>query len=100
MNQLREVFSNHIHDGYLKAYKFFCYAEDEMRQFDMTKVTIPSLVLTGGAELGSTPAMSEALAADLSNSTLIINPGHLHMAPDEHSDLLAWQVLSFLLENS
>ena len=100
MDELRRVFSEHTDDGYLKAYRFFCYAEEEMRQFDMSGVKVSSLVLTGGAERGSTPAMSEALAADLPNATLIINPGHLHMAPDEHSDLLAKQVLSFLLENS
>ena len=98
MAQLRSIFAGHTDDGYLKAYRFFCTAEQALRAFDMTTVAVPSLVLTGGADTGSTPAMSAALAADLPQARLLVNPGHQHMAPDEHAGRLAEQVRSFLAE--
>ncbi len=78
------------------AYNFFCYAEAEMKRYALNHFERPALVITGSAETGSTPEMSQALAFDLSHPELIINPGHYHMAPVEHADLLATQVLSFL----
>ena len=96
MDRIREIFSRHTDDGYLKAYHLFCHAEPEMKDYTLEGIACPSLVITGSAELGSTPAMSEALVRDLTNSELIINPGHLHMAPSEHADTLSNQVLSFL----
>ena len=96
MDQIRQTFAAHSDDGYLKAYYLFSYAEPEMKKYSLEQVTCPALVITGSAEKGSTPEMSEALANDLPNAELIINPGHLHMAPAEHADLLSNQVLSFL----
>jgi len=96
IDQIRKIFAKHSNDGYLKAYYFFSYAEEEMKEYPVNHVNIPALVITGSGETGSTPGMSEALAQDLPNSELIINPGHFHMAPVEHADILANQVLSFL----
>lgn len=99
MDDIRRIFSRHKDDGYLKAYYFFCCAETEMEHCALNHFEHPALVITGSAETGSTPEMSEALARDLPDSELIINPGHYHMAPVEHADLLAGQVLSFLNKN-
>ncbi len=96
MDDIRRIFSQHNDDGYLKAYYFFCYAEAEMKRYALNHFEQPALVITGSAETGSTPGMSQALAFDLPHPELIINPGHYHMAPVEHADLLATQVLSFL----
>ncbi len=96
MNDVREVFSRHADDGYLKAYYCFCHAETEMRRYPLDKVHCPALVITGSDDIGSTPDMSRQLSAVLPDSELIINAGHRHMAPAEFSDTLCDQVLSFL----
>ncbi len=96
MHAIRQLFAQHSDDGYLKAYYFFCHLEAEMRDYDMRKVHTPALVITGSADGGSTAAMSENLALDLANAELIINPNHLHMAMDEHANMIANQVRSFL----
>ena len=96
MDDIRRIFAQHKDDGYLKAYYFFCHAEDEMKHYALNHFDRPALVITGSAETGSTPGMSQALASDLANPELIINPGHYHLAPVEHTGVLANQVLSFL----
>ena len=96
MDALREVFSKHTDDGYLKAYYLFGYAEEEMSNYGIEHVQCPSLVITGADDVGSTPAMSEALVRDLPDSRLIINPLHRHMGPAEFADDMSHQVLSFL----
>lgn len=96
MNVIREIFSGHTGDGYLKAYYCFCHAETEMRRYPLVGVGCPALVITGSDDVGSTPDMSRQLAAVLPDSEVIINAGHRHMAPAEFSDTLCDQVLSFL----
>ncbi len=97
MQQLRDMFSAHSDDGYLKAYALFCNAETAMQKQTLAHIHCPTLVITGAADVGSTPAMSAALARDLANAELIINPNQRHMAPTEFADMMANQVRSFLL---
>lgn len=96
MDQLREIFSKHTDDGYLKAYGLFCNAEAEMQNYPLEQIKCPALVITGSDDVGSTPEMAKALAQDLPNAELIINPGHRHMGPAEFAEKMAHQVLSFL----
>ena len=96
MDALRQVFSKHTDDGYLKAYYLFGQAEEEMSLYEIKHVQCPALVITGADDVGSTPAMSEALDRDLPNSRLIVNPLHRHMGPAEFADDMSHQVLSFL----
>lgn len=98
MDALRDVFSRHTDDGYLKAYYLFGHAEPEMANYRIHQFDRPALVITGSDDIGSTPAMSKALAHDLPNAELIINPEHRHMGPAEFSDVMSRQVLSFLLK--
>ncbi len=99
MDQLREIFSRHTDDGYLKAYYLFCNAETEMQNYPLEQVNCPALVITGADDAGSTAAMSEALARDLPNAELIINPRQRHMGPAEFAEMMANQVLCFLTAN-
>ena len=96
MQWLRDVFSKHTDDGYLKAYYLFGNAEPEMKGYALQHVKCPALVVTGEDDVGSIPAMSEALAKDLPNAQLIVNPRHRHGAPTEFAAEMASQVLSFL----
>lgn len=93
--------------GYRKAYAFFSDVDDSEVDDSETDaalraapcpIALPTLVITGAADNGSTPAMATALARDLGPATLIINPHHRHLAPVEHAPILINQVLSFLTE--
>lgn len=92
---IRSLFRNHKDDGYLKAYRVFCDADGELDKETIAKIHCPSLVITGSLELGSTAEMAAALGK-LLQARVIINEGHLHMAPVEHADLLANQVDAFI----
>ena len=95
IESIRQVFRAHSDDGYLKAYRVFCDADDEIRQLNLANVGCKSLMITGSLEPGSTPAMSESLAQKLGGD-VIINEGHLHMALVEHADVLMSQVKQFM----
>jgi len=95
IESIRQVFRAHTDDGYLKAYRVFCDADDEIKQLDLANVGCKSLMITGSLEPGSTPAMSEALAQKLGGD-VVINEGHLHMALVEHADALMSQVKQFM----
>lgn len=95
VDAIRQIFRGHIDDGYLKAYRVFCDADESIATHDLSTINCPNLMITGSLEPGSTPAMSQALAAELSGE-VIINEGHLHMALLEHADILINQVKQFL----
>ena len=99
MDQIRDIFSKHQDDGYLKAYYVFAFGESKMREYSVRDIQCPALVVTGQDDVGSLPEMSEALARDLDNATIIINPGHKHGAPYEFADMMASQVRNFLDQN-
>lgn len=95
LEALRETFRRHEDDGYLKAYRLFCDADEELNALDLDRIELPSLVITGDLDTGSTPAMSTRLAARL-DGNLIINEQHRHMAPVEHAALVSGQVKRFV----
>ncbi len=95
VESIRQVFRAHTDDGYLKAYRVFCDADDEIAQLDLANIGCNSLMITGSLEPGSTPAMSESLAQKLGGD-VIINEGHLHMALVEHASVLMTQVMQFM----
>jgi len=92
---IRNLFRNHKDDGYLKAYRVFCDADEEINADTIARVDCPGLVITGSLEPGSTPEMAAALG-DILKARVIVNEGHLHMAPVEHADLVAGQVNTFI----
>ena len=96
VDEIRAIFAAHTGDGYLKAYRLIAYAEADLEQYPLKRVTCPTLVITGADDVGSTPAMSQALCRDLPNSQLIINPEHRHMAPVEHATVITEQLRSLL----
>lgn len=98
MNGLRARFKGN-QSGYLNAYRLFADAEQEMHTYDMNRIQCPTLIITGGEDTGSTPAMTKALAHDLHDAQYLINPGHRHMAPVEFAETLCGQCRSFLMEH-
>ena len=95
IDSIRRIFRDHKDDGSLKAEGVFCEADADVAAADLSAIQCPCLAITGSLEPGSTPAMSEALGRRL-GAKVIINEGHLHMAPVEHADQLIAQVKQFI----
>ena len=96
MEQIRTIFRGHTDDGYLKAYRLFAFAENEMQHYPVHHVPCPALVVTGSDDTGSLPRMSMALGRDLPAAQVIINQGHRHGAPYEFASTMAQQLKAFL----
>lgn len=56
----------------------------------------PTLVMTGEADYGNSPAMTMAIAAEIADARTVILPGLRHMAMVEAPDLFNAQLLAFL----
>ena len=50
---------------------------------DLGRITAPTLVIAGGADAGTPPAMSEALARGIPNAKLAVIPGAAHLSAVE-----------------
>jgi len=74
--------------AYLASYRVFANADAEALAA-VDRIRCPTLVLTAEHDTGSTPAMARALAARLSEATLVILPGLRHLAPLEAPEPVA-----------
>lgn len=63
-------------------------------------ITIPSLVITCENDSGSTPAMSRAVASEITRSEVIIVPKLKHMGLVERPELFTQPLLAFLNANN
>ena len=81
--------------GYLAAYRVFVYAESEVGSA-LKSVQCPTLVMTGGKDTGSTPAMAHRMAEDLADARVVIFDELHHLAPLENPDHVNAELLSFL----
>jgi len=95
IDEIRAMFAAHG-GGYQKAYHLFAHAEPQMARYSPARIACPALLITGGDDTGSTPAMSRALRDELPNAHLIINHGHRHLAPLEHARAITAQLRAFL----
>jgi pimeloyl-ACP methyl ester carboxylesterase len=57
---------------------------------------MPTLIMTGENEIGSTPEMTEMLAKQIHNSKIYIIPKAKHMATFEKSDLVNIEISKFI----
>lgn len=81
--------------GYLNAYRVFAHADDELAG-QLENIAAPTLVMTGELDIGSTPAMAEAMAAEIPNAQLAVLEGQRHMMPVEAADAVNAALLDFL----
>ena len=82
--QLRAcVLANHK-TSYSLCYRLFGEGDNAM-QGHLNKITCPTLVTTGELDPGSTPAMSHALARQISLAKVFILPNARHMMPVENA---------------
>lgn len=81
--------------GFLAAYRLFAQS-DRVFEGRLHEITVPTLVITGADDIGSTPAMSRAIAAQIEQAELDIFAGAKHMLPVENSDKLSKELIRFL----
>jgi len=78
---------------FLPAYKIFVEADEYPLNFN--NFLMPTLIMTGENEVGSTPEMSKMLHQEIKNSDLIIIPKAKHMATFEKCDLVNKEISKF-----
>ena len=81
------------HD-FLPAYKLFVESDKYLLNFSNFKM--PTLIMTGENEVGSTPKMSKMLHQEITNSKLYIIPKAKHMATFEQAALVNSKILNFI----
>lgn len=85
-------------DGFLNAYRVFASTEDPPQ--NPLPITCPTLVLTGELDSGSTPAMTQNLAAAIPGAKAHVLPGLRHMAALEDPIQVNELLFRFLSRNA
>ena len=82
VNATKRRLKNNSHMGYLKTYELFANSDNYMVEH-LSEVKIPTLVLTGELDVGSTPQMAYALAECMPEAKAEVLDGERHMMPVE-----------------
>ena len=83
--KIRQRLTNNNPAHFLVAYKLFATTDVSLAG-KVDGNSIPTLVLTGELDIGSTPAMSQAIADDIPASRLVVLKGQRHMGVVEAAD--------------
>jgi len=81
-------------EDFLAAYKLFIQSENY--KLDFSNFNMPTLIMTGENDIGSTPKMSEKLKDQINKSKIYIIPESKHMAIFEKNDLVNKEISKFL----
>lgn len=83
------------HRGYLLTYQLFA-SQDRYMADQLAKIKVPTLVLTGEFDSGSTPQMAEALAECIPGARALVLKDQRHMMPMESPKLVNTVLNDFL----
>ena len=83
--RVRAVLAGNRRASYLACYAVFARADAELWP-ELPRMVPPVTAVTGADDPGSTPAMSEALAARVPDGRAVIVPGARHLLPLERPD--------------
>jgi len=81
-------------ENFLPAYKLF--VESDSYNIDFSNIDMPTLIMTGENEIGSTPEMSRMLGKQINNSKTYIIPKAKHLASFEKADLVNIEISNFI----
>ncbi len=98
LERVRERLSSNQPHGFLPAYRLFAEAEDETAA-QLHTIRVPTLVITGDGDVGSTPAMSAQLAQCIPRAQLLVVEGAKHMLPVERAAWLCDTLHAFIDDN-
>jgi pimeloyl-ACP methyl ester carboxylesterase len=85
--------------SFLAAYGVFAEADRELAG-QLGAIAVPTLIVAGEHDSGSTPAMAQRLATMIRAAQLAIIPGARHMLPQEHAGELNELLQHFLVQRS
>ena len=89
-----DILNRKKNENFLPAYKLF--VESDNYNLDFSNLNMPTLIMTGKNEVGSTPIMSEKLHQKIANSELYIIPNAKHMATFEQDKLVNSKIARFI----
>ena len=78
----------------MPAYKLFIESDDYA--IDFSNFHMPTLIMTGENEIGSTSEMSKKLGKQINNSKVHIIPKAKHLASFEKADLVNTEISKFI----
>ena len=91
------LLENKKNEDFIPAYKVF--VESDEKKLNFSKFNIPTLIMTGENEIGSTPQMSENLHQEIKNSILYIIKDAKHGATIEKAKDVNNQLIKFLFNS-
>jgi len=89
-----ELFENKKKENFIPAYKLF--VESDKKNLNFSKFNMPTLIMTGEKEVGSTPKMSDDLHKKIKNSILHIIKDAKHGVTIEKANKINHQLKKFL----
>ena len=93
-NFFNKILENKKLSNFLPAYKLFM--ESDNYKINFRNINIPTLIMTGENDIGSTQKMSEMINKKIKKSSISIIPEAKHMATYEKKDLINLQISNFL----
>ena len=94
-NYFFDILQGNKNEYFLPAYKLF--VESDNYSLDFSNFNMPTLIMTGANEVGSTPNMSRMLHQEIKNSKLYIIPKAKHMATYEKAELINVEISKFII---
>jgi len=95
INAVRDTVLGNDHHGYLKTYQLFA-SEDNYMADQLKDIEVPTLVMTGELDPGSTPQMARDMANLIPNAEAVVISDERHMMPMESPKRVNEKLLSFL----
>jgi len=95
ISAVRDTVLGNDHQGYLKTYQLFA-SEDNYMADQLSEIQVPTLVMTGELDPGSTPQMARDMAERIPNAEAVVIPNERHMMPMESPRQVNEPLLSFL----
>lgn len=99
INLIRTRLQTNNPASYLASYTLFATADQELwHQLD--QIDVPTLIVTGEHDIGSSPEMAKQMHEKILDSELIIVPNMRHMLPVERADIVNEAIHSFIKKSS
>ncbi|PPR46598.1 MAG: 3-oxoadipate enol-lactonase 2 [Alphaproteobacteria bacterium MarineAlpha5_Bin9] len=93
-NYFLKILNQNNSKDFLSAYKLF--VESDKYKINFSNIKIPTLIMTGKNDIGSTTEMSYKLSEKINKSTVYIVKNTKHMASYEKKDIVNDKILQFI----
>jgi len=94
INEVRNTVLNNDHLGYLTTYRLFA-SEDNYLADQISNIKVPTLVMTGELDPGSTPQMAHDMGNLIKHAQIVVLADQRHMMPMESPKLVNEKLMKF-----